>query len=853
MTWFCEGRGPDVDHPGARRWWRPALTMLAVAGFALGVPATAGARTGPRPSVGGGPVSAPAVDTGWPVYHADGLGDGVDPSGTVLTGAGPVWTSAALDGQIFGEPLEEDGLVIVATENDTVYALDATSGAVAWQDHLASPVPSGDLPCGDISPTVGITSTPVIDPSLDEVFVVADELTGTDGASHHLVGIDLTTGDVLLDTVVDPPGSHPLYQLQRPGLALDDGQVIIGYGGNAGDCEAPGNPYHGWLVAEPETGGPMESFEVAAQPGDSQGAIWMGGAAPVVDASGNIWVATGNSAFGSSGDTYDDSDGVLELSASLALEQSFAPSDWYYDNAHDFDLGSVAPALLADGLAFQGGKSHTGYLLSQSDLGGVGGELAQMTGYCGSTVDGGSAVVGNVVYAPCEAGIVATQLSGSPPSISVLWQTSTGAGSPPIYAGGLVWTMDTHNGYLYGLDPATGAVEQAFPLGTIANHFPTPSVGDGMLLAASADQVHAFASEGSGTPGSIVVHKTSGLVGNGADSVSGTAWYGNASVGIYQCASSTYAAASCGNRLAAVAVRSSPVAKLGTFPSTPFAVSVGTIDTEGDTCGLSTSGTCFVVAVGSSGTETSVALDFALPTATLHKTTPVVGNYLDAVAAKHFPVGDTVEAMECDAAVDPATNTATNCDPGTGTVGTAAPSGTVVFSPNGVTVHAGAAYQDGALGTCNPGATCDVVVLDETDTAIRMKIPFTLAVPSVTVAPTSVAGGGLLAVTARGFPIGDTVDALECDTTFTAGAGNHCDTVTELHGVANSTGTVAGTAWLPTVKITVLTATTATHYADSAGGSCAVNDTVANGDPCYVGTSDATNATFSEATAFSVT
>ena len=106
----------------------------------------------------------------------------------------------------------------------------------------------------------------------------------------------------------------------------------------------------------------MRTFEVASNAGDSQGAIWMGGAAPIVAASGNIWVATGNSAFTTSGKPYDISDGVLKLSAGLTkVKQYFAPSTWSTDNARDADLGSSAPALMADGLAMQAGKSGTAY------------------------------------------------------------------------------------------------------------------------------------------------------------------------------------------------------------------------------------------------------------------------------------------------------------------------------------------------------------------------------------------------------------------------------------------------------------------------------------------------------------
>ena len=445
-------------------------------------------RRGSVASVGNPAASGFGSD--WPVYHHDGLGSGVDPSGADLSSPQVAWTSPQLDGQLYGEPLVEGGRVIVATENDTVYALAANTGAVLWSTHIATPVPSRDLPCGDISPTVGITSTPVIDPAVGEIFVVADQLTGASNATHHLVGLNLFTGGVMLDQPVDPPGSHPLYQLQRPGLALDAGQVVIGFGGNDGDCETSADPYHGWLVAVPETGGTPRTFEVASYPGDSQGAIWMGGAAPIVDAAGNIWVATGNSAFESSGDAYDDSDGVLELNSSLVLKQYFAPSQWFDDNGSDFDLGSSSPSLMADGLVLQAGKSQIAYSMSQSSLGGVGGQLKSLGSYCGADVDGGSAISGQDVYTPCEAGLVKTQVT-SAGAISVVWQTSTGIGGPPILAGGLVWTIDT-SGNLYGLDPETGDDSQFFSLGSEATDFPTPSAADGLLLAPATDTVHAF-------------------------------------------------------------------------------------------------------------------------------------------------------------------------------------------------------------------------------------------------------------------------------------------------------------------------------------------------------------------------
>ena len=250
----------------------------------------------------------------------------------------------------------QGGRVVVATEDDTVYELAANTGAALWSTHVGTPVPAGDLSCGDISPTVGITGTPVIDGARGEVFAVTDELAGASGAQHFLVGLDLYTGALLLHQAINLPGSSQLDQLQRPGLALDNGQVISAYGGNDGDC---GN-YHGWVVSIPEGGGAQQSFEVASAAGDHEGAIWMGGAAPLVDGQGDIWVATGNSAVTTSGQPYDDGDGVLELSPALNVVQFFAPSTWPSDNATDSDLGSSAPALIGERPRLPGGQVASG-------------------------------------------------------------------------------------------------------------------------------------------------------------------------------------------------------------------------------------------------------------------------------------------------------------------------------------------------------------------------------------------------------------------------------------------------------------------------------------------------------------
>jgi outer membrane protein assembly factor BamB len=412
------------------------------------------------------------------------MGSGVAPTVASVDVSAPAWTSPSLDGELYGEPLVSGGLVFVATENDTVYALSASHGTVAWSSHLATPVPASSLPCGDISPTVGITGTPVLDASSGELFVVADELVNGRPA-HQLVGLNAATGKVELNQNVDPTGSTPSAILQRTGLNLDAGRVVFGYGGNYGDCSS----YHGWVMSVPEAGGTPAAFEVDSGAGESQGAVWMGGAAPTVDASGNVWVTAGNGSVTSASHAYDDSDSVLELSPSMSLDQYFAPTSWPSDNARDLDF-STGVGLLTDGQVVAASKSRTAFLLNGSNLGGIGGQRAELADACSTVIDGGLAVEGATVYLPCQSGPVAVAVSGSPAGLRLLWSASVGGG-PPIVAGGLVWTIGS-NGTLYGLNPSSGAVTEQATIGAPANHFPTPSVGAGLLLAPSANRVVAF-------------------------------------------------------------------------------------------------------------------------------------------------------------------------------------------------------------------------------------------------------------------------------------------------------------------------------------------------------------------------
>ena len=476
-------------------------------------------------ALGVGAVAAVAQTPAWTTYHHDAGRSGIDPDSTSPVAPTQVWqTSPPLDGLQWSQPLVYGSHVYVATENDTIYALDAATGAIVWQKHLATPVPAGKLPCGDISPVVGITSTPVIDPSTGRIYAVADTWNGT-SAEHELFGLNLADGSPApgLPTVVDPPGSTPLDQLQRVSLALDAGKVIIGYGGNSGDCGS----YHGWLVAVPEGGGSLQTFEV--DPSTNQGAIWGAGNGPPIDSSGNIWTSTGNGSSSSFG--YQES--VINLDPNLNVLDYWAPSNWSMLDSSDLDLGSSMPLLLGSGLVFEIGKAGVGYLLSATNLGGLGAPPLYQASVCSGGYGGGIYYNG-VIYVSCSNGLHALSLNVAAGTFAPLagWTVNSSAVGPPIFAGGLVWSAGTGNGVLYGLDPSTGSTRFSANLGTF-EHFTSPSAGGGRLFIANGDQVTAFqiATLGSSSPAVTRVAPAAGRTTGGTTvTITGTAFVPGATV-----------------------------------------------------------------------------------------------------------------------------------------------------------------------------------------------------------------------------------------------------------------------------------------------------------------------------------
>jgi hypothetical protein len=364
-----------------------------------------------------------------------------------------------LDGAVYGSPIVAGQLVVVATENDTVYGLHPGGGG-HWHLHLGTPTPQSALPCGDIDP-LGITGTPYYYQATNTVFVVAS--IGR-SAGHQLVAIDAWHGTVRWRRSVDLPDVDQVAMQQRGALTVAGGKVWVPFGGLAGDC---GN-YRGRVVGVPVGDGTPVAFTV---PTTREGGIWTPPGPTVLN--GNLLVAVGNGA--STGGTYDHSDSVLRL-AGTTMVDSFSPTTWASDNAADLDLGSQGPAVVQGKWVFQAGKSGTAYVLNAAHLGGIGGQVSQAP-LCHSF--GGTAVNGVVVYVPCTDGLRAVQISPTG-TMKALWHADPSITGSPVFAGSQIYALNPGAGTLAVLDATTGKTRHLVRVGT-ANRFATPAISGGRI------------------------------------------------------------------------------------------------------------------------------------------------------------------------------------------------------------------------------------------------------------------------------------------------------------------------------------------------------------------------------------
>lgn len=435
---------------------------------------------------------------------------------------------ADVAGPVYAQPLywpapgSDGARLLVATEQNIVYALDSKSGAVAWKWSLGPAVARSSLPCGNIDP-LGITGTPAINSRRQAVYLdamVADKASG--GPRHKIFALSLKDGSVLPGWPVDVEAAlkssgqtfHSAVQNQRGALAIAGDAVYVSYGGHFGDC----GDYHGWVVSVAlDAPHAVRSWATRAR----AGGVWAPGG--VGSDATSVYFATGNT-MGT--DRWGDGEAVIRLGTDLKFSAQprdfFAPSDWASLDESDADLGGTNPLLLRMPDAAHGelmlalGKDGNAYLLDAHNLGGIGGNLLRKRVSSNAirtspayVVTENAALVafqGGGVGCPRGTGGDLTMLritGGSPPSLNVAWcANAQGRGSPIITttdgrANPIVWIVGAEDSNrLHGFRADTGAV--VFNGGGPAERmsevrrFQAPIVVGRRLYIAADRQVYAF-------------------------------------------------------------------------------------------------------------------------------------------------------------------------------------------------------------------------------------------------------------------------------------------------------------------------------------------------------------------------
>ena len=491
-------------------------------------------------------------------HHNDNLRTGQNTSETVLTPANVTQAqfgklfSYNLDGVAFASPLYVanvsipgqgfHNVVYVATEHDSVYAWDADglSANPLWQVSFlksgVTSVPCGDTgECGDIPVEIGITGTPVIDPSSGTLYVVAKTKEGTNYV-QRLHALDITTGaekfggPVVIQATVPGTGEgstgsqlafNPLRENQRPALVLSSGSVYIGWASH-GDQ----HPWHGWVIAYNATS-LVQTAIYCTTPNATAGGIWSSGGGLGADSSGNIYFTTGNGDFDANTGGADYGDSVVKLNSSGGVVDYFTPFDESNMQAQNFDLSSAGPVLLLDQPGsfthelIAAAKTGTIYVVNRDNMGHFhSGSDSQIIQSLPGILPHGTEEEGNysapaffngyVYFAAVNDNLKAFQmtnglLSTGPTSQSLAIYPNRGgsfAASGNANTNGILWAVQDNNpqnGVLHAYDAGNLATEfynsgQAGSRDTlgVATKFSIPLVANGKVFVGAQAQLFAY-------------------------------------------------------------------------------------------------------------------------------------------------------------------------------------------------------------------------------------------------------------------------------------------------------------------------------------------------------------------------
>ncbi|MBZ5660252.1 MAG: MBG domain-containing protein [Acidobacteriia bacterium] len=462
-----------------------------------------------------------------------------------------------VDGRVDAQPLYLSNVAIpnrgthnvlyVATEHDTVYAFDATSGFRLWNKSLlgSGETPSDPRGCGQVTPEIGITSTPVIDRGRGAIYVIAMSKNASGNYFQRLHALDITTGNELFSgprTIqATYPGTgdnssgpnvvfDPAQYKERAALLLLNGVVYTAW---ASHCDI--RPYTGWVMGY-DASTLTQTSVLNITPNGNEGAIWMSGAGLAADESGNIYLLAGNGTFDATlnangfpgqGD-YGNAFLKLSTSGGLQVADYFEMSNQSSENAGDVDLGSGGVLLLPNlvdshgntqQLAVGAGKDQNIYVVSRNGMGkfnsGANNVYQQITGifpggapagiysspaYFNNTIYFGS--IGNPIMA---FGVSAAVLSSTPTSqtnTSFAYPGATPGISAKGTANGILWAVENNGtaavlhaydatnlaNELYNSNQASGGRDQFGP----GNKFITPTIANGNVYVGTPNSVAVF-------------------------------------------------------------------------------------------------------------------------------------------------------------------------------------------------------------------------------------------------------------------------------------------------------------------------------------------------------------------------
>jgi Abnormal spindle-like microcephaly-assoc'd, ASPM-SPD-2-Hydin len=373
----------------ASRHDRPLTALVTALAAAAAVAAGVLPRL-PVPAAWADEVTASAnnLRTGW-----DPAEPGLEPAADSGPVGGPGFGElfeAHLKGQVYGQPVVAGKVLIVVTETDHVYGLNAVTGTVEWSRYFGPAEPWTAVSCHDLTPSIGITSAPVYDPASGTVYLTAVVDNGPTQAQPHtyVYALNAKTGATRTgwpvaihgSPVNDPSASfNPLSERQRAGLLLLNGWVYMAFGSY---CDF--QPYAGYVAGVRTTSRAITLWSDEAGLTDSQGGIWQAGGGLMSDGAGRIFVATGNGVSPAPGPGTspppDLGDAVVRLSVAangtLSAADYFSPANAPTLDANDTDFGSGGPVGLPFGtstypdLLVQAGKDGRVFLLDRNALGG---------------------------------------------------------------------------------------------------------------------------------------------------------------------------------------------------------------------------------------------------------------------------------------------------------------------------------------------------------------------------------------------------------------------------------------------------------------------------------------------------